>query len=89
MAEFLILSAMSRLAIFNQPICEEKTMTDDNYNDDDDNTPIDKALDAVEEFDEAVSLDPHLKRAMRHLTIGIDEIKTAMRKRGILPFGKH
>ena len=57
--------------------------------DHDDENPIEKALDAVVDFDERLDLDPHLKRAMRHLTIGIDEIKTAMRKRGILPFGKY
>lgn len=57
-------------------------------NNDDDNS-LENALNAVEDFDETVDLDPHLKRALRHLTLGVDEIKTVMRKRGIMPVGRH
>ena len=60
---------------------------DDDFNEN--NDALEKALDAVEEFDEEVALDPHLKRALRHLTTGLDELKHAMRKRGLLPMGKH
>ena len=56
---------------------------------DNDENALDKALEAVEDFDEEVDFDPHLKRALRHLTIGIDELKSVMRKRGLLPMGKH
>lgn len=60
-------------------------MTDDDFEDE---TPMDKALDAVENFDEEVNLDPHLQRALHHFTTGLDEIKAAMRKRGLLPSGR-
>ena len=59
-----------------------------NSDDFDDDTPLDKAIERVEDFDEEVDLDPHLKRAMEHLTIAVNEIKGAMQKRGLLPFGK-
>lgn len=55
----------------------------------DDDTPLDTALDAVEDFDEEMDLDPHLKRAFRHLTIGTEQLRKAMQKRGLLPIGKH
>ncbi len=64
-------------------------MTNNNDDDFDNETPLDSAFDAVEDFDEEVDLDPHLKRALRNLTTGIDELKKAMRKRGLLPIGKH
>ncbi|GAB1856124.1 hypothetical protein MHTCC0001_09590 [Flavobacteriaceae bacterium MHTCC 0001] len=64
-------------------------MTDNNDDDFDNETPLDRALEATENFDEEIDLDQHLKRAMRHLTISVNEIKVAMEKRGILPFGKH
>ena len=63
-------------------------MTDDN-DFDDDKTPLDKALDAVEDLDDDKDLDQYLKRALRHINIGVKEIQTVLKKRGALPFGKH
>ncbi|GAA3643688.1 hypothetical protein [Flavivirga jejuensis] len=64
-------------------------MTDNNDDDFNNETPLDKALEAAEDFDEEVDLDPHLKRSARHLKIATDEIETAMRKRRLLPIGRH
>ncbi|MFL1013250.1 hypothetical protein [Flavisericum labens] len=64
-------------------------MTNNNDDGFEDDTPLEKALEGVADYEVEVDLDPHLKRALRHLTQSADELKTAMRKRGLFPIGKH
>lgn len=63
-------------------------MTDDN-DFDDDKTPMEKALEAVEDIDGEIDPYHHLLQALRMINIGITEIERAVKKQHAKLFPKH
>ncbi|WP_406684313.1 hypothetical protein N1F78_00880 [Seonamhaeicola sp. MEBiC1930] len=56
---------------------------------DDDKDHFDEAIDAVDGYEEGVSIDEHLKRAHRNANTTVSEIKKALAKQAMLSKRRH